>query len=195
MSEPGLRAAITKTLLDHLARHDTVLEEAVRRRVDPEVLESIEALVAIAYLPIGHHLDVVDAIEQEIGAEGLQQLFAEVYLEGFSRLGALRGFLDATLRIFSADPMSLGRALPRAWASMSRDLGRFTAPERVSEQAFETRFVEFPEALLERPAWVWTFAGLIDGLLRHVGAEGRTTVDRDAWSDREVIFRAEWTRS
>ena len=190
-----MRTAITKTLLEHLARHDPELHEKVQQRVGPEVLGEIDGLMAIAYVPIDHHLDVVDAIEQEVGPEGLQALFADVYLQGFSRLGALRGFLDATLRMFSASPMSLGRALPRAWASMSRDLGRFTSPEPISEHGFETSFVEFAERLLDRPAWVWTFAGLIDGLLRHVGCVGHTAVDRDGWADRKVTFRAEWTTS
>jgi len=195
MSEPGLRAAITKTQLEHLARHDAGLHERVCTRVGPAVLDRIDALMAIAYVPIGDHLDVVDALEQEVGPDRLQDLFAEVYVQGFSRLGALKGFLDATLRMFSPTPLNLSRALPRGWGSMSRGLGRFTAPERLSDQAFEVHFVEFPESLLERPAWVWTFAGLIDGLMRHVGCEGRTTVNRDAWVDRKVTFRAEWTGS
>lgn len=193
MVELSIRAAIPKTALAYLDRSKPELAKAARDRLDPDVLERIETTIAVGWVPIDVHLDLVDLLHERVGTPGLQLLFCDVYVGGFSKLGAIEGFLNATLRMFKREPTSLARAMPRAWDSLSKGLGTFTVPTATSARTFEISYSSFGPPMSERPAWAYTFAGVLDGALRHVDATGHTTTDLSEWDQRRVTYSVDWT--
>ncbi len=191
-SRPVIRTAVTKAVLGVLERHDPHGAE-VLDAIDEHVRTVVDAQLGLSWLPLEHHLHVIDVIHGARGADGLRDLFVEVYLLGITELAAVRALINATLRMLAPSPQNTAKQLGRAWASLSRDTGRFGPPTPTGPRSFEIELSELNDLMLDAQRWVHTFEGTFIGFGRQVDRQTRAEcmpIDRDG---RSIRFRVEWT--
>ncbi len=103
----------------------------------------------------------------------------------------IRTLIEGTQRLLGVSPAHLVKMLPRAWQTLSQGTGDFDVTTRGARARI--KFGGLPPHLAESTAYVWTFAGTIDGFLEQTNTRGEVTVEPGDWAQGCVSYRVYWS--
>jgi hypothetical protein len=171
---PEIKASHTRTSLDVLGELFPSSAPRVMTRLSPLVKEALAQAMRLDYLPVMVNLEVVEAINAELGVRGARQVARESLRRTLS--GPLLGGLVSTATVlFGNTPPGLLRWLGRGYGWVCRDCGDFKLI-RAESGRVEVRLEELPEEL-NIPSYLEAMAGALEAFLDICRVEGEVTVD------------------
>lgn len=173
---PLIRTPVTREVLRQLDGLPAADAHNILARFGPARAAEISSRVGVSWSDLESFLDLIDCLAEHIGADRVRDLFERGYLEGFSKIGFVESFIEAALRLWSRSPVTLARALPAAWNSLSRDCGVFSTPTRTGEQSFQIELSNCHPMMRERTAWTTAFEGVFLGFFAQLGVTGEATM-------------------
>jgi hypothetical protein len=186
---PALRVSYNRIAL---ALVDGLPQGAAIRAELPEAsIRAIEDGFRFAWLPIEHHMVLIEAVRRHLGDRGAYEFWRRATLENFSGR-AFQIPLSAIRRLFGLDPHALAAQSARYWPQYSRELGTMRMGERGPTSAV-LEVEGFPSALLASGTWVNGMAGGLAAYFSLCEVEGTCVPKvRDATLGR-VDFELRWT--
>lgn len=155
MDGPALRVSynrIALELVDRLAQGP-----AIRAEVPAESIRAIEDGFRYAWLPIEHHMALIEAVRRHLGDHDAYDFWRRATLENFGGK-AFQIPLLAIRRLFGLSPLALCNQSARYWPQYARALGNMTMGP--SGPGLATLALDgFPSELLASGTWVIGMAG------------------------------------
>lgn len=141
---------------------------------DPALASWLERSEREQWLPLLPYFEVMAALEQRLGSDGMEQLGRERLRVDLER-GALAPMLRAWIREFSDDPTALMRVSPHVWSAITQNAGVMRLVEaRPGRVVF--RIAGAPRELLNATGWHRLFEGFGVELIRRSGRQGSVSV-------------------
>ncbi|HWB78697.1 MAG TPA: hypothetical protein VG755_27215 [Nannocystaceae bacterium] len=155
MDGPALRVSynrIALAMLDRLAKGATI-----RAELPVESIRAIEDGFRFAWLPIEHHMVLIEAVRKHLGDRAAYDFWRRVTLENFGGK-AFQIPLSAIRRLFGLSPAAMCAQSARYWPQYARELG--TMKLGAKGPGYATLELEgFPKDLLASGTWVIGMAG------------------------------------
>jgi hypothetical protein len=189
--EPQMRAALSQSLLravETLAARD---RDAVRAIVGRAGLESVDAMLPIAWVSMVLHMRVSDAIRDVVGPERNVGVWCKTMTTASDR-PVLRGIMRMSSDLLGATPFSLLRPVDRIYTHVTRGLGtaRFETARGSSEGVVLLR--GFPADRFRFECYIEGVTGCLQSFLLLCRATGEVSVaDRDD-ARGDVRFVVRW---
>lgn len=98
---------------------------AIRADIGDESLRALEDTFRLSWLPLRHHMKMVEAVRKHSGDDGLYAMWRAVSLESYD-WPVMRIPLDGIRRLFGLSPATLASQLPRFWPLFARGIGTCT---------------------------------------------------------------------
>lgn len=190
-----IRCAVTGEVLRQVNKLPPKERRPVLERFGEARAVEVLGQLSVTWLDLETHLDLVDALDGQLGPARVREIFERAYLEGFSRLGMIEGFINAAVRLWSPRPMTLTRALPRAWDSLSTDAGTWAAPAETGERTLRIELQRCSDVMLERSAWTHNFEGVFQGFLSQLKLRGEAALVELDPKRRVATYEMRWSTS
>lgn len=185
------RARIIQPQLAALDQLGPDMPARVRARVSPESLAQIDESTRNDWLSARVSDEFAQALLDEIGAEAVVS-FYRTLARTISTTPIFDAFAKGALRLFMLSPGGLLKNVPRAWATVSRDVAEIRIERNgTKEQATMVLYDIAPECRIETFALSWQGSCL--GVVDLAGREGTVTLDRSKFEDGELRCEVEWT--
>lgn len=187
MGPPKVKSRHMKALLASVDRRPEA--PAVRARLDEGVVRAIEDSRGVEWQPLEWNLGLTRAVRAELGAAATHTFFREMLLESFR--GPLLGLLvDSAVRVFGIDPASWARWVPRGWALVFQDCGRWSVDAQNRRVTF--RCEDLPGDCVEDDVWVRSVASSLGALVDLARARGGVELLEMDRAARRATFLMEW---
>lgn len=185
--EPAVQASYMKNVLAALERSGHAAALAARA---PALVEAIEAVPRMRWLPVAHNVRLVESIVACYGeTRGLALLAECVFAQFDSTLW--RGFVRSALRLLGREPSDLGRWIPHALSLVFRGCGVWSAsPDR--ETALRVEVHELPAALVEERLWLRSLAIGMTPLFMLCERPGTACLEAVDPAARSARYRLAW---
>lgn len=177
----AVRARHLKSVLAEVDRLSPEARDAVRKAVDPSVLEAIDDATGVAWLPLEMDLAVTNAIYATIGKTRAGTLWKDLSLHSF-RTPIFRVLVEGALSLFGWGPGSLVRWIPQGWAIVFRGCGEWTFRLEGETRAV-VRISGLPRMCLASDGWPVAVMSSLQALIEltdSVGDVERRPVDVSA---------------
>lgn len=120
MTSPAVRAAQSQSLLQTVRRLPE--RDSILAKVHPNHLESIDSATALAWIPMGEHMQLAVAMREVMGPARGVELWRATMLQAFAR-PFLRSFVTMTTSLLGITPSSLLRRADAMYGHVVRDAG------------------------------------------------------------------------
>jgi len=130
-----VRVTWTRLLLSTVYAQEPRVHARLLERVASRHL--LEAAGRIAWIPLGIHMEVCDALRAEVGDPFYRHYFGATSLAA-AKLPLFRPLVDGFAQLFGATPISTIKAAPRVWNAIFRDVGSLRVKALLSESAEAT---------------------------------------------------------
>jgi hypothetical protein len=188
---PAVRCRHLRTTLAAMAGLPEV--DLVLADLPAEARDAVTRAAGSDWLPVRFDLMLARAICLRLGGERARALAHEVAIRAVAG-PLLRTVAEAAQRVMAPhDAMTLFRWLPKGWALLFRDVGRWEVEPLICDRLL-ARLCDLPACCLEEPAWLDAVEGALSAVLtlgRVDGTVSRLEVDGAA---RSVIYVVRWTR-
>lgn len=155
MDEPALRISYNRVALALLDRLPQAA--AIRAELPPASIRAIEEGFRFGWLPIEHHMVLIEAVRRHLGDRDAYDFWRRVTLENFGGR-AFQIPLSAIRRLFGLTPRALVNQSARYWPQYARALGTMRLGTHGPGHA-TLELEGFPPALLASGTWVIGMAG------------------------------------
>jgi len=185
MPEPAVRATWSQRLLRSISGLPEPTRERALRDVPVAVLEAIASAGRLEWIPIEHHVALLDGAHDALG---------DRYVEFYRRMvvdnlkdGMLSSLVSGGIRLFGIGPDTLVKVLPRAFATMARGCGELRFERLAANAGTLVELRGLPPALRQRD----TYGLTIQAVLEACYAIGRRTgsCELDTTSLRAGVLR------
>jgi hypothetical protein len=164
---------------------------AIRAKVPAEVWQRIESAGALSWLPIDVNLACTHAVAECLEPQRAHKFFREL-LRITAESPLLLALVEAVLRVTVVDPGLYLASLPRGYALMFREMGKWEVLERVPGRAvLELR--DLPANIVTDRIWVGSVASSLWALFDIGNLEGQVRILEVDTNARRVTFRMEWS--
>lgn len=191
-SRYAVRAPVTKEVLRQIERLPESQADAVLESFGSGRAGRIRKAIGVSWIDGLDHLDLLEALGQHLPEPAIRSLFERCYLEGFSSAGLVKGFIDAALRLWSANPLTLAKALPRAWDMLTCEAGHFRPPTLLGPEHLQMEIYDLNVPSLERTAWLTGFEGTFEGFMTQTRCVGEARVRDLDPTQRTVSYELRW---
>jgi hypothetical protein len=97
---------------------------AIRADIDAEALHALEHGFRLSWLPLRHHMQLVESIRAHLGDDGIYALWRRVSCESYD-WPVMKIPLDGVRRMFGLSPAMIASQLQRFWPYYTRGIGTF----------------------------------------------------------------------
>ena len=164
---------------------------AIRAKVPAEVWQRIESAGMLSWLPMDVNLVCTHAVREHLGPKRAHEFFRDL-LRVTAESPLLRALVETVLRVTVVDPGLYLASLPRGYALMFRNVGKWEVLERVPGRAvLELR--ELPADIIADRVWVESVASSLCALHDLGNLEGQAGILEVDPNARRVTFRIEWS--
>ncbi len=188
--EPLIRARQLLSILEHVDKLPAQARQAVREAIAPAILTQVEASTGADWVPFTWDVELTHAIARALGPDGMHRFFQEQQLAAW-RGPLLKSLVDSATALFGLDPGSWARWIPRGWAVVFRNCGRWEV-ERTGPGAVDLAFVAPPARALEDEVWLRSVASSFSSFLVLAKAEGEFALDHVDRARGAVYYRLRW---
>jgi hypothetical protein len=144
-------------------------QDAVLEGLD-ELVEQIETVSSLEWLPIRANLDLTEAVYKKLGEEQAD-VFYQNWLKRQMSAPAFAGLVRTALALFRFDTVALAKWIPKAFDIMYRDYGSFVIQEDGPEQ-LQVELRDMPAELLDHRAWHRSVANGMHAVFFLTGVKG-----------------------
>jgi hypothetical protein len=165
--------------------------ERFRRHLPADTLSVIEGASAFSWVPLRHHLVVLEAVRSELGDVAFRQLARE----GSSKMldeSAFRTLIEAAFRMIGVSPRSLLRMASKGWEVAFRLCGTLIHRDLPGD-ASDVVLLSFPGSGREAETFALGLAGTFDALVKMAGRSG--VVEFDAHDPTRIEFMVRWVEA
>jgi hypothetical protein len=162
-------------VLRAVGRLDPTLRAAIESRSGAEVVEAIRGQAAMSWLPMRHHVKLLDALVATLGKDAARALLRDASLRNLHS-SLLAASVSATLRVFGVGPLALVRMFPRGFRLITRGCGVVTVATARDARGTEIVFTQLPEEL-RAEAWAVSMSAVFEAIMGIGKVSG--TVDAD----------------
>jgi hypothetical protein len=160
--------------------------------VGDEVIEKIDAAIAVGWMSMTVHMKVADAIRAKIGSERNIELWRETMTETYDRV-LLRGFIDASVDLFGLTPASLFRQGPYIHRQLTRGLGVLTVEMNADGESGTIDLVGFPAKEFDLDCYAEGLQGCLESSITRGRGRGSITLTEIDKKRGDLRFHAVWT--
>lgn len=185
------RASVTKSLLEAAAQQlDAGCYAEIRGQLRGEVTDAVERSLNMDWLDATHQVAIDEVMREVLGDDGLVDFHRRFVEHSAPRL--LGAFLKGVANVFGESPRAILRAMPKAWAFVTRDLGRVETRNLDGldggDNSVEVRYVDLPDCL-RTPTFVLVTRGGQLGGLALIGMDGDVETDDAELGSGRVTHR------
>jgi hypothetical protein len=183
---PEARAAFLKEALQSFHALGAGRDASAFARLPEQVPRDILRARPLDWLPAGHALAILRAIEAEGGLDGVRRCSAATIERVFGS-PLLRAFLDAALGVLGAGPEPVLRSAAIAWPLHYRNAGELVVT-RSAPAELRVLHPGIPD-VLRAPCWLASLATCI-GRIAGLAADGATAEPRDVGG--RIVYVVRW---
>jgi len=123
-----------KTFMAAVDKLGAERSSAIRGRVDPQSLRSIELAGSLSWLPIDINVAVTGAVMTELSPEDSKAFFRDMVLDNFET-PLFAGLIRASIRLLGLEPKAMAKMIGRIVGIMFRDNGEWSTSGRRHDHA------------------------------------------------------------
>lgn len=154
-----------------------------------ESLDKIDVASRTDWLDAELVIQIDVGLHEELGDDGLVDFWRR-FTRTASRIPILKPVAEGIMRLFAAPPRVFGM-LPRAWALLTRDMGRVEVDADERSRLIVLRMVDVPP--LSRPElYSLGNLGSYRGILDLLSTPGEVVADPSRIADGEYRFEIRW---
>lgn len=157
-----------------------------------DLVERIETVGNLAWLPISTNLELTDAIFRALGSEQADA-FYQTWLKRQMSAPAFAGLVRTALSLFRFDTVAVAKWIPKAFDLMYRDYGTFAIEQTGPEQA-EVELRKMPAELVVHDHWLRSVGSGMQALYFLTGVRGTVELAEVDIAEKRVRFVLRWSR-
>jgi len=189
---PSVRGSVARGGLEQsLLAMGPSAGERFRRKLPLDTLSAVEGASAFGWVPLRHHMVVLQAVRSELGDVAFRQLARD----GSSKMldeSAFRTLIEAAFRMIGVSPRSLLRMASKGWDVAFRLCGTLIHREQGADGS-DVVLLSFPGSGREAETFALGLAGTFDALVKMAGRSG--SVQYDAHDPTRIEFAVRWTEA
>jgi hypothetical protein len=174
LPSPLVRARHLKLVLAAVDRQPS--RQAIRDRMGPTLVSTIEEATGFDWLPVAHDVAMARSLDEVLGPAGLATFNREMMLQSF-RGPLLVVLAEIATRFLGLDAGAWASWVPKGWALMFQGCGRWTVVRHGEGEATLT-VVDLPPECVSDAVWPRSVASSLSGIIPAVGAEGTVELER-----------------
>jgi hypothetical protein len=189
MGEPTLRAVITKTALQMFSALPDAGAKAAVGAVPEATRQAISAATSFAWLPMHHHLAVVEPAFAQVDRAQFRAVFRRLH-EALTRQPLLAPLTDGVIKVFGLEPSAFMKIAPRSFEHVVRDAGAlgWTPVKDGGDVVFSDLPPEHARSVGYAEAW----AGVFEHTIALCRKAGTVEVVAHAPQDRRFTLAMRW---
>ena len=184
----SVRVAWTRLVLSTVYAQEPSVHARLLERVASRHL--LEAAGRIAWIPLGVHMEICEALRAEVGDPFYRHYFCATSFAG-ARLALFRPLVDGFLQLFGTTPLSTIKAAPRVWNAIFRDVGSLRLKALLPKSA-EATIVGLDPSLRTSETFSIGVQGAFEAGIAFVGSRGFVGIDTSALQEGRTRFHVRW---
>lgn len=185
-----MRAAQTQAVLVRIDRMPDAERTKILTRFGTAGREEVDAALPVAWLPMGLHMKLSDALRDVVGSEGTARVFQQAMTSVFER-PILRSFISLTTGIFGVTPHGLLKRSDRIYEQITRNLGELSYVQRGLTEG-EIHLVGFPGKDFTFECYVDGMRGCLLAALDLCKIRGEVLVLSKSGASGSVTYQLIW---
>lgn len=157
-----------------------------------ELVERIETVGNLAWLPISTNLELTDAIFRGLGNEQADA-FYQNWIKRQMSTPAFAGLVRTALSLFRFDTIAVAKWIPKAFDLMYRDYGTFVIEQTGPNQA-DVELQKMPAELVAHDNWLRSVGSGLQALYFLTGVRGTVELAEANAAEKRVRFSLRWSR-
>jgi hypothetical protein len=187
---PVVRAAWSKTVLEHVDKLPRRSARAIREATPPATLTAIEGTSLAAFISVEHHFNLVTAADSVLGPEDARALWHESLLDAAER-PFLKPIVYGALAMFGGGPRAIVRAIPRGHGMLFRNCGSCVIESLAATTARVVWHNLVPTAWACQ-GWAVACEGAYEAVYSFAGAEGTVRCEIGSPTSGDMLLEMSW---